>query len=172
MKSKLITTMFLFLIACLTATTAMAQSPHYKKFPSCVDNGLQLVCTGALSGLGNFNVEVLLTGQGTVHTVCTAPGSGNESPGQNPALNVNLSGLLILPAPDNKNGNQPFTVSTLVPTTPTPAQAGCANNNWGVRITNVDFTTGTFRLTVLQDLNSDGVFTAATETVINAVVVF
>jgi hypothetical protein len=175
MKRALLTTMSTLVLACLTAITASATSTHYKKFPTCVDNGLTLTCTGALAGLGNFNVLVTLNGQGTVDTECLAPGSGNPSPGQNPAQTVNISGSLLVSASDIKNGNLAFTVSTLVPPTPPPTGpggAGCANSNWGVRITNVDFTVGTFKLSVLQDINGDGTFDPVTETVISQTPVF
>jgi hypothetical protein len=146
----------LLLLACLTATTAWATSPHYKKSPSCLDNGLTLSCTGAIAGLGNFDVLIRLNAAAIVETVCTAPGSGNESPGQNPALPVDVSGGLLIDSQDIKNGNLAFTVTTVAPKTPTPAQAGCPNNNWGVRITNVTFSNGQLR--VFQDLNGDGTF--------------
>jgi hypothetical protein len=146
----------LLLLACFTATTAWATSPHYKKSPSCVDNGLTLSCTGAIAGLGNFDVLIRLNAAAIVETVCRAPGSGNESPGQNPALPVDVSGGLLIDSQDIKNGNLAFTVTTVAPKTPTPAQAGCPNNKWGVRITNVTFSNGQLR--VFQDLNGDGTF--------------
>ena len=146
----------LILLACLTATTAWATSPHYKSGPSCVDNGLTLSCTGAIAGLGNFDVLIRLNAAAIVNTVCRAPGSANESPGQNPALPVDVSGGLLIDHTNIKNGNLAFTVTTVAPTTPTPAEAGCPNNHWTVRITNVTFSNG--QLVVFQDLNGDGSF--------------
>jgi len=149
-------TICLLLLACLTATTAWATSAHYKKAPTCVDNGLTLTCTGAIAGLGNFDVFITLNASALVDTVCRAPGSGNEAPGQNPSLTVNVSGGLLVNKTDLKNGNLAFTLTTNPPATPTPAQVGCPNNNWTVRITNVTFSNG--QLVVFQDLNGDGSF--------------
>ena len=84
------------------------------------------------------------------------PGQRNESPGQNPALPVDVSGGLLIDHTNIKNGNLAFTVTTVAPTTPTPAEAGCPNNHWTVRITNVTFSNGQLR--VFQDLNGDGSF--------------
>ena len=36
-----------------------------------------------------------------------------------------------------------FCVTTVAPATPTPAQAGCPNNRWTVRIADVDFSGAT-----------------------------
>jgi hypothetical protein len=40
-------------------------------------------------------------------------------------------------------------VNTIVPDQPTPAEAGCPNNNWTVQITEFDFTRA--RILVYQD---------------------
>jgi len=163
----------LFVLAGIFTRVASAQSPHYKVKggPNCVDNGLTATCTASITGLGNFDVFIKLDAAAVVNTVCVSPG-GNESPGQNPALNVTLSGGLFIPASSIKNGNLSFTVSTAPPPTPPPTgpnSAGCANPNWGVRITDVTFSNGS--LTIFQDLNNDGVFTDGSGGTLNEVVI-
>ena len=68
----------LFLLACLTATTAWATSVHYKKGPTCVDNGLTATCTGTLSGLGNYDILANLSTTGTGASTCTNPGGNTK----------------------------------------------------------------------------------------------
>ena len=150
----------LFVLAGIFTGVASAQNAHYKAKggPKCVDNGLTATCTASITGLGNYDVFIRLDAAAVVNTVCVSPG-GNESPGQNPAQNVTLSGGLFIPAGSIKNGNLSFTVSTAEPPPPPPTgpnSAGCANPNWGVRITDVTFSNGT--LSIYQDQNNDSVF--------------
>jgi len=156
----------LFVLAGILTSVVLAQNPHYKAKggPSCVDNGLTATCTGTVTGLGNFNVEITLSALASGDTVCRNPGNGSEVPGQNPANNVPVSGGLFIPASSVKNGNLSFTVSTLPPPNPTPAQAGCPNGNWTASYKDLSFTNG--QLTIFQDLNADGVFSDPGEIVI------
>jgi hypothetical protein len=147
----------LFVLAGILTSVVLANSVHYKAKggPNCVDNGLTAACTGTLTGLGNFNVQITLSASASGPTVCTNQG-GNEAAGQNPALNVPVSGNLVLPASSIKNGNLSFTVVTIQPPDPTSAQAGCPNGNWTARYADLSFTNGT--LSIFQDLNGDAVF--------------
>ena len=120
-----------------------------------MDNGLTAACTGTLTGLGNFNVQITLTAAASGPTVCTNPG-GNEAAGQNPANNVPVSGSLLIPANSIKNGNLSFTVVTIPPPDPTPQQAGCPNGNWSARYSDLSFTNG--NLVIYQDLDGNGVY--------------
>ena len=76
---------------------------------------------------------------------CLAPGSGNPSPGQNPAVDVDTSGSQEIT--NIKNGRARVNVSTADPTV-TPEDAGCQNNNWGVLVSDVEFTN--YTLTISQ----------------------
>src|SRR5207245_1014468 len=97
-------TICLFLLACLTATTAWATSVHYKKGPTCVDNGLTATCTGTLSGLGNYDILANLSTTGTGASTCTNPGGNTKVPGQNPGLAVSPGAMWIYPKCPVQNG--------------------------------------------------------------------
>jgi len=155
----------LFVLAGILTSVVLGQNAHYKAKggPNCVDNGLTATCTGTVTGLGNFNVEVTLSASASGPTVCTNPG-GNEAAGQNPANNVPVSGSLVIPADSIKNGNLSFSVATAPPPNPTSAQAGCPNGNWTARYSDLSFTNG--KLIIFQDLNGDAVFSDPGEIVL------
>jgi hypothetical protein len=135
------------LVMALTATVATAANVHFKKpGPTFTDQGLVLNATGSLAGLGNGDILITLTATANPTTTCTSPG-GNPSPGQNPAA-VTVTGSQSIPAGEIKNGNVAFNVTTTPPAQPTPAQAGCPNNNWTAEITDLEFTSAT--ITVRQ----------------------
>jgi len=123
--------------------TVFAANVHFKAGPVFTDNGLTLSASGALTGLGNQDLQVKLTATGVPTALCINPG-GTVAPGQNPAT-VTLTGTQNIPSTQVKNGNVAFNVTTVGPSA-TWREAGCPNSNWSVRIVDVRFTSATINV--------------------------
>src|SRR5215208_5147735 len=69
------------LVTALAAVPALAQNPHYVVGPNFTVSGTQLTATGSVAGLGNENIDILLTAPVTIDVDCINP-AGNVAPGQ------------------------------------------------------------------------------------------
>ena len=128
---------------------AAAANVHFKqnREPTFTDLGLTLNAQGALAGLGNGDIVVLLTASARATATCTNPSGQSQPPGQNPAP-VTVSGSQPIPQNQFKNGTVGFNVTTQPPTNPIPGAPGCPNSQWTQTITDLSFTSAT--LTVQQ----------------------
>jgi hypothetical protein len=144
-KIGIIAVLSLLLVA-ITAVVASAQSVHLKggrnAEPTFTDQILTLNAAGELAGLGNGDVLVTLTARANPTATCTNPAGATQPPGQNPA-EVEVTGSQAIPEEEIKNGNTPFSVTTLAPTTPIPGAPDCPNPQWTETITDMAFTSAT-----------------------------
>jgi hypothetical protein len=125
----------------------LAANPHFLRGPDFTDVGTQLRATGTIAGLGNEDIDVILTARGTTTVTCTNP-AGNVAPGQTKTITVSGSDTNI----EVKNGKATFSVTTAEPTAPA---GSCPNPKWTASITDVTFTSAT--LTVIQPSGSGNV---------------
>ena len=121
----------------MTATAALAASPHFRKggTPTCTFSGttsIPVTCSGTLAGLGNEDLNLHLEVAGSAVYQCQN-GGGNIAPGQNKVLVGPSSSDTAIPASAIKNGNLRFTTNpATLSASPTvsSAVAGCPNPNW------------------------------------------
>jgi hypothetical protein len=121
----------------LSATAALAASPHFKRggTPTCSFSGttsIAVTCSGTLAGLGNQDMLIRLSVSGSAVYQCQN-GGGNTAPGQNRVLIGPSTSSTPVSADQIKNGNLAFTTNPATlsaPTTVSGAQAGCPNSNW------------------------------------------
>lgn len=142
-------TQFIFAMTLLLLVAAIAPasaaSVHLKggrnAEPAFTDGGLDLNAAGALSGLGNGDVLITITATADVTSTCTNQG-GNQAPGQNPAP-LTVTGSVSIPDEEVKNGNTPFSVTTIAPDPVIPGAPDCPNPNWTESIDDLAFTSAT-----------------------------
>jgi hypothetical protein len=148
-------------IAALSVQVATSASVHFKRpLPTFSKDASTFSLTASginLSGLGNGDIRIIITGTGTATALCENPGGQSRVPGQNPVA-VNVSGQVDVPATSFPNGNVTgLSVSTEDVPTPTTEQAGCPNDSWSVVGMTVTYSSAT--LTILQDDDGqNGVF--------------
>jgi hypothetical protein len=137
MRRMLIALSVLVVAVAISATAALAASPHFKKggTPTCTFSGttsIPVTCTGTLAGLGNEDLNLHLSVSGFALYQCQNQG-GNTAPGQNRVLVGPATSDTAIPASAIKNGNLTFTTNpatlTAAPTV-SGAVAGCPNSNW------------------------------------------
>jgi hypothetical protein len=130
------------LVVALAAVPAIAANPHFVKGPTFTDNGTSLSASGSVAGLGNGDVTVILTAEGTADLVCENP-AGHRAPGQDQTIEASGSQSINNP----KNGRINFNVTTKsVQLSGTPKQRGCPNNKWEAIVSNVTFTSATLEI--------------------------
>jgi hypothetical protein len=127
------------LAVALTATAALAASPHFKKGgePTCTisgtgTNSTSTTCSASLAGLGGGDLVLNTTVRGFAVYQCQNPG-GNIAPGQNRVLVGPVTQPTTIPGDAIKNGNVSFTTDPAVlsaPSTVSGSAAGCPNGGW------------------------------------------
>jgi hypothetical protein len=135
---RTITAVTVLLVVGMTATAALAASPHFKKGgePVCTISGSSTskstTCTATLAGLGNGDLNITTTVRGFARYQCQN-GGGNIAPGQNRVLVGPVTAPTTIPSGSIKNGSVKFTTNPAVltaPSTVSGAAAGCPNENW------------------------------------------
>jgi len=140
MKRRIISITTALLAAILLTSTVFAGAI---KFSNVTFKLGSLISDGYLTGLGNQDVEVVLTATGIPAIACTNYG-GNQVPGQS-YPKISASGNQTLNDEDqrSKNGKSPFYVETDETQTLTWDEAGCPNSNWSASIDFVFWTEAT-----------------------------
>jgi hypothetical protein len=137
MRRILIGLTVLIVAVAMSATAALAASPHFKRggTPTCSFSGttsISVTCSGTLAGLGNDDLVLRLSVSGFAVYQCQNQG-GNIAPGQNKVLVGPATSDTAIPADAIKNGNLTFTTNPAVlSASPTVSStvAGCPNSNW------------------------------------------
>jgi len=131
MRRKWVLILSALLAAILLTSTALADSARlsYVAF----DLGY-LVADGALSGLGNTDVTVLLDASGFPVITCTNQG-GSQAPGNQPTA-ISVTEAQSIPGAGlvEKNGKAGFRVEINDLPALDAVEAGCPNENWSAQI--------------------------------------
>lgn len=150
MRRIMITLLSALALVSMQLSPALAASPHFKKggTPTCRDTGTALQCSGALAGLGNEDVDIVLEADALGTFRCVNPSAKNEPLGQN-KVPFSATADQHFDSSELKNGSLSFTISAPeTPPTATPQQAGCPGGNWSTRLVAVDFSN--IELTISQ----------------------
>lgn len=133
--------LFILPLVVLAAASSYAANPHFVGTPcfNVVNNSLQACFK--IAGLGNQDVTVTVTGNGTITRICYNP-AGHPAPGQN-RFPMRTTAQQSFPASYFQNGNV-----TVCLTTNPPLAPACPNGNWHAVITDVSFTNA--RIVVTQ----------------------
>lgn len=130
-------------LATVLTTPAIAANPHFVVGPTITLNANNTVtATGSIAGLGNENIDVVLSAVLNVEVLCRNP-AGNVAPGQTQQTTVTGTQTQIHP----ENGRATFSVTTAAPTlSGTPRQLGCPNNKWTPEIGDVSVVSATLQV--------------------------
>ena len=129
------------LAAGLTATAARAANPHFNSPPTITINSDGTVnAQGTITGIGNKDLIVTLTVEGTMVVFYFNPG-GNQPVGWNrdPVKEIAVQ---FIPKTLTSNGNASFNL-----TSPKPVARPAPNPNWTVVIQSVKITKVTISIT-------------------------
>ena len=138
MRRVLIVLASFVLLLVVSAPTAQAASPHFKKGgePVCTistsGSSASTTCRTVLAGLGNDDLLATVTVSGFAVYQCQNNG-GNTAPGQNRVLIGPAVAPTFIDSSAIKNGNLTLVTNPAVLTAPdtvTGAEAGCPNPNW------------------------------------------
>jgi hypothetical protein len=109
----------------VSAGPAMAANPHFLSGPTFSLQGDTVTATGSVAGLGNQNVDVVLTVQASVTVLCQNP-AGNIAPGQTKSFSdsATQSNLQV------ENGRLNFTISATAAPAGSDLTGACPNRKW------------------------------------------
>jgi len=128
----------ILILVVVTAPSATAASVHFKKggSPTCTvsTSGAtsSTTCAATMAGLGNGDVDIVLTVAGSATYQCQNNG-GNVAPGQNKVLVGPVTEPTHIDGDEIKNGNLSFVTDPAVLTAPdtvSAADAGCPSPQW------------------------------------------
>jgi hypothetical protein len=145
----------------LSASAALAASPHFKHggTPVCTISGsgtneTSTTCTGSLTGLGGGDVTIEVTTSGFAVYQCQNHG-GQTAPGQNRVLEGPSTTPTTISGDEIKNGNLTFTTDPAELSAAdmvSGSAAGCPGTNWtGV---NPSLTLTSIELSITQGGNT------------------
>jgi hypothetical protein len=155
MRHRLVFVLLTVLLALGIATPAtLAANPHFVVGPEITLNPDNTVtATGSVAGLGNQNIDIILTAELSVEVLCRNPG-GNIAPGQTQQTTVTGEAADV----KVENGRATFSISTEAPALDPdlrPKQLGCPNNKWTPEIGEVTVESAT--LQIIQPAGSGNV---------------
>lgn len=138
MKKFLVLLVSFFLLLVVSAPSAQAASPHFKRGgePVCTitasGSSTSTTCRAVLAGLGNQDLLATVSVSGFAVYQCQNNG-GNIAPGQNRVLVGPSTTPTLIDSSAIKNGNLTFTTNPAqlsAPSTVSGSAAGCPGSNW------------------------------------------
>lgn len=139
-------TWMLSLAAVLASSGALAAQLRLKGSagaePRFADKGLSLAVSGELSGLGEGDLNVVVTASGEPTATCTDV-SGLYRPTERSLPTLTRSGSRAISASRVRDGSISFSVITAAPESPVPGAPNCPDPTWTETIADLAFTEAT-----------------------------
>ena len=107
------------------AGPAMAANPHYLVGPTFTLQQDTVTATGSVAGLGNENVDVVLTLEASVTVQCENP-AGKIAPGQTKFFEASTTQSNL----EVENGRLNFTISATADPAGADLTGACPNSKW------------------------------------------